>query len=270
MDDPLEVEQPSVLLDVRPDGVAIVTLNRPERLNAWNMEMERRYIDTLDECDRREDVRVIVVTGAGRGFCAGADFDALQDTSANGADLPADKPSGTAPLAIRKPMIAAINGACAGAGLIQALMCDVRFVAAEARLTFAFTRLGLIAEYGVAWVLTRLVGTAAALDLLVSSRVFDGAEATRLGLASRALPAAHVLDEALEYAAYMATNCSPRAMAAIKSQVMAATTQDLQSALAEADRLMTTYLAHPDFAEGVRSVVEKKPPRFKPIGGSVA
>jgi enoyl-CoA hydratase/carnithine racemase len=163
------------------DGVALITLNRPERLNAWTDEMERAYFAALDECAASEHVRVIVVTGAGKGFCAGADMQQLQDLSdgsLSDSEREARRPQ-SFPLSVPKPIIAAINGACAGIGLVQALMCDIRFGAEGAKFTTAFARRGLVAEHGISWILPRLVGPARALDLLLSGRVLLAGERPR-------------------------------------------------------------------------------------------
>ncbi len=166
-----------VVLRTIEDDVAVLTLNRPDRLNAWTAEMQTMYFDLLEDCAACEDVRAIVVTGAGRGFCAGADVAGLQALSDGDDGLRAtghDERPVTFPLTIPKPVIAAINGACAGLGLVMALMCDLRFAASGAKLTTAFARRGLIAEHGIAWILPRLVGPARALDLLMSCRVVLG------------------------------------------------------------------------------------------------
>jgi enoyl-CoA hydratase/carnithine racemase len=249
------------------EGVAVLTLNRPERLNAWTREMEQRYFALLDECAGREDVRVVVVTGAGRGFCAGADMDDLRSIGEGGvqaADGDGRRPQ-TFPLTVPKPIIAAINGPCAGIGLVQALMCDLRFAAAQAKLTTAFARRGLVAEHGISWILPRLVGPARALDLLLSGRVVLGEEAASLGLVNRALPAERLLDETLAYARDLATSCSPASMAAMKRQVYADLERGTAEALAEADRLMIASLQADDFREGVASFLERREPRFAPL-----
>ncbi len=267
-----------VLKDVRDDGVAVLTLNRPERLNAWTGELEQTYFGLLRECAASPDVRVIVVTGAGRGFCAGADMESLQtlgdaaqgETSADAAGANGAAPEHfehtpqTFTLTVPKPVIAAINGPCAGIGLVQALMCDVRFVAEDAKLTTAFARRGLVAEHGISWILPRLVGPARALDLLLSGRVVLGREAVELGLANRATPKETVLEETLAYAHELATQCSPASMATMKRQVYAALDESLPSAEAEADRLMLASFSQPDFIEGVSSFVERREPRFAP------
>jgi len=279
-----------VLKEVHDDGVAVLTLNRPDRLNAWTGELEQQYFGALRECAASERVRVIVVTGAGRGFCAGADMQSLQDIgaavsgagsengagsadgTATGADADAqaaahEQTPQTFTLGVPKPVIAAINGPCAGIGLVLALMCDVRFVAENAKLTTAFARRGLVAEHGISWILPRLVGPARALDLLLSGRVVLGREAVELGLANRATPSETVLEETLAYAHELATQCSPASMAQMKRQVYAALQEPLADALAEADRLMLASFAKPDFAEGVASFVERRDPRFAPLVG---
>jgi enoyl-CoA hydratase/carnithine racemase len=250
------------------DGVALLTLNRPDRLNAWTGEMERAYFDLLEECAASDQVRVVVVTGAGRGFCAGADMQELQAIGDNGLEAAAeahDSRPQTFPLSIPKPIIAAINGPCAGIGLVQALMCDIRFAAEGAKLTTAFSRRGLVAEHGISWILPRLVGPATALDLLLSGRVVLGDEAAQLGLVNRALPADQVLPETMAYALDLAANCSPASMAAMKRQVYADLDTGLPGALAEADRLMVASLTAPDFVEGVASFVERRGPQFAPL-----
>src|SRR3984885_10130537 len=204
-----------VLIEVA-DGVATLTLNRPERLNAWTQELEQAYFGLLARCAADEDVRVIVVTGAGRGFCAGADMQELQGIGEHGVNeqqRSGERPLQTFSLTVPKPIIAAINGACAGIGLVQALMCDIRFAAEGAKLTTAFARRRLVAEHGISWMLPRLVGPAKALDLLLSGRVVFAEEAQELGLVNRVLAPDRLMDAALEYAQEMVVNCSPRSMA---------------------------------------------------------
>ena len=257
-----------VLMDVQ-DGVAVLTLNRPDRLNAWTGEMQIAYFDLLEQCAASEDVRAIVVTGAGRGFCAGADMQNLQSlSSGNGSQRTTgdyDARPVTFPLSIEKPVIAAINGACAGLGLVLALMCDLRFAAEGAKFTTAFARRGLIAEHGISWILPRLVGPATALDLLFSGRVLLGAEAAELGVVNRAVPDDQVVNEALSYARVLATECSPASMAAMKRQVYGDFTRGLDESLTDANALMLESFSRPDFAEGVQSFVERRSPRFAPL-----
>jgi enoyl-CoA hydratase/carnithine racemase len=251
------------------DGVALLTLNRPDRLNAWTAEMEHAYFALLEQCAGDEQVRVIVVTGAGRGFCAGADMHELQAIGDGTLTPPAEaheRRLQTFPLSIPKPIIAAVNGACAGIGLVQALMCDVRFVAEGAKLTTAFARRGLVAEHGISWILPRLVGPARALDLLLSGRVVFAEEAHTLGLVNGVFAPDRLLDAALDYARELVVNCSPASMATIKRQVYADLQSALPDALAEADRLMLASFTAPDFVEGVTSFVERRDPRFAALG----
>jgi enoyl-CoA hydratase/carnithine racemase len=159
-------------------------------------------------------------------------------------------------------VIAAVNGACAGVGLALALQADVRFVAADAKLTTAFTRRGLVAEHGVAWLLQRAVGRGRALDLLLSARVFSGAEAHAYGLAEFVLPADRVLPAALAYADDLAASCSPHAMATVKQQLVADDVASPFEALLAADRATRASFTWPDLLEGIRSWQERRPPRF--------
>ena len=251
------------------DGVAVLTLNRPERLNAWTAEMERDYFDLLEECGRSREVRVIVVTGAGRGFCAGADMQDLENLGQNGDAALAhaeNRRLQTFPHTIEKPIIAAINGPCAGIGLVQALMCDLRFAASDAKFTTAFARRGLVAEHGIGWILPRLVGPARALDLLLSARVILGEEAAALGLVNRALPREELIEGTLAYARDLAEQCSPASMATMKRQVYADLERPLDEGLTQADRLMVESFSGPDFVEGVRSFLDKRAPQFAAIG----
>jgi len=251
------------------DGVAVLTLNRPERLNAWTAEMERDYFDMLEECGRSREVRAIVVTGAGRGFCAGADMQDLQNLGENGdsaLERALDRRPQTFPHTIEKPIIAAINGPCAGIGLVQALMCDIRFAAADAKVTTAFARRGLVAEHGIGWILPRLVGPARALDLLLSARVVLGEEAAQIGLVNRAVPGEELMDTTLAYAHELAEQCSPASMATMKRQVYADLERPLADGLAQADELMLASFTAPDFVEGVNSFIDKRAPQFEPLG----
>lgn len=264
------------------EGVALLTLNRPDRLNAWTAEMEHAYFSALERCARDERVRAIVVTGAGRGFCAGADMAQLQalgegataPSGASGSDdgasaaveLPERRPQ-TFPLTVPKPIIAAVNGPCAGIGLVQALMCDLRFAAEGAKLTTAFARRGLVAEHGISWLLPRLVGPARALDLLLSGRVVLAEEAYELGLVNRVLPPDRLLEATFAYARELAVNCSPASMATMKRQVYADLERPLDDALAAANRLMLASFTAPDFVEGVASFVERREPQFAALAG---
>ena len=252
------------------DGIALLTLNRPDRLNAWTTEMEHAYFAMLEQCAEDEQIRAIVVTGAGRGFCAGADMQELQalgDGTLSPSEAAArERRPQTFPLSIHKPIIAAVNGACAGIGLVQALMCDLRFAAEGAKLTTAFARRGLVAEHGISWILPRLVGPAHALDLLLSGRVVFAEEAQTLGLVNRVFAPDRLLEAALDYARELVVNCSPASMATMKRQVYADLERTLPDALEAADRLMLASFTAPDFVEGVTSFVERRDPRFATLG----
>jgi enoyl-CoA hydratase/carnithine racemase len=270
MSEAVQIQSEVVQMQIE-DGVALLTLNRPDRLNAWTTEMEHAYFAMLEHCGREDDVRAIVVTGAGRGFCAGADMQQLQalgDGTVTASAEQERRPQ-TYPLSIPKPIIAAVNGACAGIGLVQALMCDIRFAAEGAKLTTAFARRGLVAEHGISWLLPRLVGPANALDLLLSGRVVFAEEAQTLGLVNRVFAPDRLLDATLDYARELVVNCSPASMATMKQQVYTALDQALPDALTEADRLMLASFTAPDFVEGVTSFVERRDPRFAALGGSI-
>lgn len=255
-----------VLYEVR-DGVALLTLNRPDRMNAWTIEMEDRYFDLLTEADQSPEVRAIVVTGAGRGFCPGADMEALTGDDPGNMEFGSLKRRPvTLPLTVRKPLVGAINGAAAGVGLVQALLFDVRFAAAGVKMTFSFPQRGLVAEYGISWILPRLVGTSRALDLLLSARVIKAEEALDLGLVNHVVPPEEVLEQAMAYARNLADTCSPASMAVIKQQVYADWDVSLDEARIRSAHLMKASFVGPDFVEGVRSYVEKRPAAFPPLG----
>jgi len=270
-----------LLLEVK-DRIAIVTLNRPEKLNAWTPAMAASLKRAVAACATDDAVRVIVVTGAGRGFCAGADMNLLQkiqtgerrsETQTEEIPLPAARPGLDVSkqyggrfgylFSVPKPVIAAINGPCAGLGFVLPLYCDLRFASTEARFTTAFAQRGLIAEHGVSWLLPRLVGSARALDLLLSARKFDGTEAERIGLVQQAFAQEKLMQQVLAYARNLADTVSPRSMAVMKAQVWAAELQDFNRALEIANEEMTKSFACEDFREGVAHFVEKRAPRFR-------
>jgi enoyl-CoA hydratase/carnithine racemase len=255
----------TVLYEVE-ERVARITLNRPESLNAWTPELGRAYFDLLQEADADPKVRAIVVSGAGRGFCAGADFDYLQEVERSGSPAEPDPRPQSLPRSLRKPVIAAINGPCAGLGFVIAMMCDIRFAASGAKLTTAFARRGLIAEYGLSWVLPRLAGTSAALDLLLSGRTILAEEAERLGVVDRVTAAEQAGEQAHAYALELARYSSPASMAVIKRQLYADLEQSLAQSSAGAVEYMEQSFERPDFREGVDSFVERRQPDFPPLG----
>lgn len=246
------------------DGVALLTWNRPERNNAWSVDMEAVYYRLLGECAEDDDVRVIVVTGAGRSFCPGMDSGVLSDVANGGASTqPHLRPPMTLPRSIPKPIIAAINGACAGIGIIAALNCDLRFASATAKLTTSFAQRGIMAEHGIAWSLPRLVGTSKAMDLLLSARVVKGQEALDLGLIDRVFEPGELMAKTLEYARHMAANCSPLALGLIKRQIYEAEEGSHEQARTLAIRYWyDTVRDHGDFKEGIGSFLEKRSPHF--------
>jgi enoyl-CoA hydratase/carnithine racemase len=267
------------------NGVATLTLNRPDRLNAWTAAMQSSIEHALHAAAADDAVRVIVVTGAGRGFCAGADMGGLQQIDprkwnerpsvlAARASLPTPK-SDLGPdvsdhyggrfgylMSIRKPIIAAINGPCAGIGLVFTLYCDLRFAASEAKFTTAFAQRGLIAEHGISWLLPRIMGIAPALDVLFSARKFSADEAARMNLVNRVFPQESFKPSVLEYARQLATTVSPRSMAVMKAQIWKSLFQNLNEAIAIGDAEMQKSFATHDFKEGVAHFVEKRAPKF--------
>ena len=256
------------------DGIATITLNRPDRMNAWTPIMERDVRNAMETARDDDKVRVIVLTGAGRAFCAGADMDALK-----GLD-PADirRAENIPPFdmnrradwqtrygfypSIPKPIIAMLNGATAGIGLVHALYCDLRFAADNTVFTTSFARRGLIAEHGISWMLPRIVGHANALDLLLSARRVSSEEALRIGLVNRLCSPEKLREETYAYARELAELVSPSAMAVIKRQLYDVPFQTLGEATIDANREMVIALRGADFREGVASFIEKRPPRF--------
>ncbi len=257
-----------VLYDVS-DRVATVTLNRPDKLNAWTPTMEAEVQEAMLASDRDDDVRVIILTGAGRGFCAGADMGSL-DTMAKtddplaavdrlrekfvGPKLPGARPDFQKTYsyfpALTKPVIGAVNGAAAGLGFVISLYCDLRFASDKAKFSTAFARRGLIAEYGMSWMLPRIVGVANALDLLYSARLIDASEAARMGLVSRVIPQEQFESEVRAYAVELASACSPRSLRVMKRQVYDALFSSLGEAIDVAGEEMISEPAMRGFQRG--------------------
>jgi enoyl-CoA hydratase/carnithine racemase len=262
------------------DPVATITLDRPEVLNAWTDRMGAEVRHAVGRAEHDPSVVGIVLTGSGRGFCAGADMNRLAALAAGdprgdnpAADLassPGDPSFGadlhdgtyTYLMSVPKPVIAAINGPVAGMAVPIVLACDLRFMASEAILMTAFAQRGLVAEWGASFLLPRLVGPSVALDLLFSSRKITGTEAAAIGLVNRVLPAADVLRHAQDYVRDLAATCSPTSMAVMKRQVYQQLYAGLAAAEQESRRLMADSFGRPDFPEGVRSYTERRAPRF--------
>lgn len=259
------------LYEVREPGIGLITFNRPDRLNAWTARMGHEYFAALDAAVADPNVRVIVVTGAGKGYCAGADMGTLQgipspsDSASSSSDSIVEGRMQDEITRISKPVIAAVNGAAAGLGLVQALMCDIRFAADTAKFTCAFSKRGLIAEYGISWVLPRLVGQANALDLLMSSRIVMAEEALSLGMVNKVVPAAQLMDVVMAYAADLAQNVSPSSMSVMKRQIYGDYNKDVATASKDALVLMGQSFGRPDFKEGVQSFVQKRQAAFPPV-----
>ncbi len=253
--------------------IATVTLNRPDKLNAWTGTMEAEVKHALQAAAKDDDVRAIIITGAGRGFCAGADMSILSGISGDGSDrkAPQASPDGADNfdqkfsyfLAIPKPIFAAINGPIAGIAVCFTLFCDFRYMAESAKLTTAFAKRGLIAEHGASWMLPRLIGAQNALDLLYSARTVTADEAERLGLV-RTLADKDMLflERVRTIARDMVTTASPRSIGIIKRQVFQSFFQSLSEAWHVADVEMAKSFASEDFKEGVAHFVEKRPAAF--------
>lgn len=248
--------------------VALLTIQRPERMNAWTPTLEAELRGALQRAEQDDEVRCVVLTGAGRAFCAGMDMEVLRTAGARPAAVataPASDEDGAQRYGyigqLDKPLIAAINGAAAGVGLCIALYCDIRYVAAGAKITAPYARRGLVAEHGIAWLLPRLIGPMHAADLLLTGRTLAAEEADRMGLA-RLLPAEGFLDTVLERARELANAASPRSTRIIKRQLREARYQTLGEATRVADREIAACRDTADFREGVQHFLDKRAPNF--------
>jgi len=255
------------------EQIATITLNRPEAMNAWTDVMAQEVWDAMRAADQDADVRVIILTGQGKAFCAGGDIGGFSTDNPRGLvdKLPRSYDFSRRPdyqsratyfPAISKPIIAMINGAAAGLGLAHALFADVRFAAEDAVITTAFARIGLASEYGMAWALRNLVGHGPACDLLLSGRKIRGDDALRIGLVTQIHPRDKLLEATRGYAREIATRCSPRSTRVLKKQLWELPFQSLHEAVITDSHEMMAANVCEDFAEGKRSFMEKRPPRF--------
>jgi enoyl-CoA hydratase/carnithine racemase len=264
------------------ERVATITLSRPDKLNAWTAVMDQEVRAAIYEAEEDSNVRVIILTGAGRGFCAGADMSLLGAIAQEGLEgyrgpesflrntsngerenvRPDFQKKYSYFPSIQKPVIAAVNGPAVGLGFILTLYCDLRFASETARFGTAFAKRGLIAEYGLAWMLPRLIGPANALDMLFSARLVDASEALRMSLVNQVFPQDSFMQNVYAYAKDLANNVSPRSMGIIKTQVYNAMFQTLGEAFETAEQEMVKSLQCEDFKEGVAHFVEKRAPVF--------
>ncbi|HUI27735.1 MAG TPA: enoyl-CoA hydratase-related protein [Candidatus Kryptonia bacterium] len=262
------------------DRIATVTLNRPEKLNAWTMRMSAEVRHACVQADRDDAVRVIIITGAGKGYCAGADMDMLQGIQKGGAEaalsagdtdlrveFDASVPAAfrgeySFPLGLHKPVIAAVNGIAVGLGLSYMLYYDMRIASDRARFGTIFARRGLVAEHGSAWLLPKLIGMHNACDLLYSGRIVDAQEALRMGLVNRVVTHDQLQPTVREIATEMATLASPRSIRIMKRQLYGDLFTDLGASIHEADTEMVASFTTEDFREGVASFVQRRPPQF--------
>jgi enoyl-CoA hydratase/carnithine racemase len=263
------------------DRVATITLNRPDKLNAWTGTMEQEVRASMHEAENDANVRVIILTGGGRGFCAGADMSLLGSIAQQGlgdrgrehvlrnsgnGGRPGVRPDFQKKYSyfpsIQKPVIAAVNGPAVGLGFIITLYCDLRFASDSARFGTAFAKRGLIAEYGISWMLPRLIGPANAMDMLFSARLVDASEALRMGLVNQVFPQDSFMQSVYAYAKDLANNVSPRSLCVIKEQVYNGMFQTLSEAFEGAEQEMVKSLQCEDFKEGVAHFLEKRAPAF--------
>lgn len=261
---------PAILAEIR-DRVAIVTLNRPDSLNAWTPAMGTLYFNTLENLAADPDVNVIMVHGAGRAFCAGADLKGLGNIAASGGKTPDRDPrSYWYPMSIGKPIVAAVHGPCYTVGLQQSLCCDLRFAARDARFALPYAKRGLIAEIGTSWLLTRIIGVANTMDFLLSGRVLDGEEALRFGLVNRLCEPEELFDHTFEYSRAIAAEASPWSLRTIKQQVYHDLMTTLGPAFDRSEALLAQSLKSADFVEGLTAFKEKRAPAFAPLPAELA
>lgn len=265
----------------KSDRIATITFNRPEKMNAWTPKMGLETRTAMLDADRDPNVGAIIVTGAGRAYCAGADMGALSEISAGRATATGPAPAPSAHdewlsqqrpdyrnqyayvLGLSKPVIGAINGACVGLGFTTCLYQDVRVASDNARMGLIFVQRGLAIEHGSSWMLSRIIGVARAVELAVTGRLVDAEEALRIGLVHRVVPQDKLMATAREVAGHIANNCSPLGVSEAKKLVWRHLFTDLATAIREDDESMTMMTQSEDFKEGVRAFIEKRPAKYK-------
>jgi len=259
--------------------IATITMHRPDRMNAMTNRMNGEIRQAVMTASDDSDVRAIIITGAGRGFCAGADVARLSATASGaegeGVDLPVhgaipgglDLPDGfdakyaylaTCP----KPLIAAINGPAIGVGLVIAIYCDIRFASDTVKFSTAFAKRGLVPEYGMAWLLPKIIGPSKTMDLIYTSRMLLAAEAKDIGLVDYLAPSQDLMNKVYDFARTIVTDVSPRSTRVAKQLVYRGLSQEIDSAVGEAIAATEAALKSDDFKEGIAAWQEKRPPAF--------
>ncbi len=259
----------------KQDKVALVTLNRPDRMNAITPTMVEELNDAMEDAERDPGIAAIVVTGAGKSFCPGMDMGVLQAAAERRKTDETDKLAFKTDinhhsvfgfmLKMRKPIIGALNGNCVGMGLSMTLYFDIRIAGEGTRLSAIFVRRGLSVEHGASWLLPRLVGISHAMDLALTGRIIGAQEALAMGLVSRVVPDDQLLSTAMQAAKDIATNCSPTAMAQAKRMLWEHLNTTFQAATDDSTAVMNSMFKQGDFKEGVMAFVKKRPPSFKPL-----
>lgn len=244
------------------DGVAVITLNRPEAMNAWTPLLSDELMLACGAADADDDVRAVVVTGAGRAFCAGADLSGGEAGFVGGGPTAQSGPR-LWPFQVRKPVIAAINGHAVGVGITYPMLCDIRIVSETAKIQYAMVRRGVIPELGSHALLPRVIGFANAAELMLTGRQFLGSEAVELGLAARAVPADQVLNEAMTIARDIAVNVAPVSAALTKKLMWEGLNTSVERMLALESSLLPGLAGSPDAGEGVRAFFEKRDPQWR-------
>ncbi len=250
----------TVLYDVS-DGVALVTLNRPDAMNAWTPQLSDELSVAMGAADEDDSVRAVVVTGAGKAFCAGADLSGGESGFLGGRPGEDTRPR-RMPHHVRKPVIAAINGHAVGVGITYPMLCDIRIASETAKIQYAMVRRGILPELGSHALLPRVVGFSRAADLLLTGRMILGAEAAELGLVSRALPADQVLSAALEMARDIAVNVAPVSAAVAKQMMWQGINMSVDEMITAEGRLIPKMASLSDSVEGVRAFFEKRAPQW--------